>query len=420
MNFDFHNPYPSVRLPVFARNAVSTSHPLAAQAGLRMLWKGGNAVDAAIACAAAMTIVEPVSNGLGSDAFCILWDGKELHGLNSSGPAPASWTLDYFRRKYGADAKTPAQARIRLGHGAGRGRFLGGTERALRQAAVRRPAGAGDRDCRARLPAAGRGAAEVGRRDAGTGQPAGIRRIVPTLGPGAQGRRVVPVQGGGARAAGDRGNQGRRVLWRRDRAGDREVRRGQRRQHHRARLRRFQAGVGQADRQGIPRLHAARDPAQRARDRRVDGAGHPEELRRRRPAGRRRRLPAPADRGDEARVRRRLPLRVGAAHHGGDAAADARRRLPGQPRQADRHEAGAGLRRRQPGQGRHDLPHGGRRERDDGVVHPEQLHGLRLRLRGAEHSASACRTAATASACSRDRTRSRPASGRSTRSSRPS
>lgn len=107
MNFDFQNPYSSVRLPVFARNAVSTSHPLAAQAGLRMLWKGGNAVDAAIACAAAMTIVEPVSNGLGSDAFCILWDGKELHGLNSSGPAPASWTADYFRRKYGADAKTP-------------------------------------------------------------------------------------------------------------------------------------------------------------------------------------------------------------------------------------------------------------------------------------------------------------------------
>jgi gamma-glutamyltranspeptidase / glutathione hydrolase len=107
MNFDFHNPYASVRLPVFARNAVSTSHPLAAQAGLRMLWKGGNAVDAAIAAAAAMTICEPVSNGLGSDAFAILWDGKELHGLNSSGHAPASWTVEHFQRKYGADARTP-------------------------------------------------------------------------------------------------------------------------------------------------------------------------------------------------------------------------------------------------------------------------------------------------------------------------
>ena len=107
MNFNFSNPYTSTRLPLFARNVVSTSHPLGAQAGLRMMLKGGNAVDAAIASAAAMTIVEPVSNGLGSDAFCILWDGKELHGLNASGCAPQSWTPDYFKRKYGADAATP-------------------------------------------------------------------------------------------------------------------------------------------------------------------------------------------------------------------------------------------------------------------------------------------------------------------------
>jgi gamma-glutamyltranspeptidase/glutathione hydrolase len=106
-NFDFHNPYPTTRVPVFARNAVSTSHPLAAQAGLRMLWQGGNAVDAAIAAAAAMTIVEPVSNGLGSDAFAILWDGKQLQGINGSGRAPAGWTPDYFRSKYGAEAKAP-------------------------------------------------------------------------------------------------------------------------------------------------------------------------------------------------------------------------------------------------------------------------------------------------------------------------
>ncbi len=107
MNFNYTNPYTSTRIPVFARNVVSTSHPLAAQAGLRMLWKGGNAVDAAVAAAAAMTIVEPVSNGLGSDAFCILWDGKALHGLNASGRAPQSWTPEYFKRKYGAEAATP-------------------------------------------------------------------------------------------------------------------------------------------------------------------------------------------------------------------------------------------------------------------------------------------------------------------------
>ena len=107
MKFNFETPYSSVRLPVFARNAVSTSHPLAAQAGLRILQQGGNAVDAAIATAAVMTIVEPVSNGLGSDAFCIVWDGQQLLGLNASGHAPAAWTPEYFARKYGTAAKTP-------------------------------------------------------------------------------------------------------------------------------------------------------------------------------------------------------------------------------------------------------------------------------------------------------------------------
>jgi gamma-glutamyltranspeptidase / glutathione hydrolase len=104
MSFKWQNPYPTVRMPVMARNVVSTSQPLAAQAGLRMLAKGGNAVDAAIAAAATLVIVEPVSNGLGSDAFAIVWDGEELIGLNSSGVAPAAWNPDYFRRKYGEDA----------------------------------------------------------------------------------------------------------------------------------------------------------------------------------------------------------------------------------------------------------------------------------------------------------------------------
>ncbi len=107
MNFNYDNPYSSTRLPLFARNVVSTSHPLGAQAGLRMLLKGGNAVDAAIAAAAAMTIVEPVSNGLGSDAFGLIWDGKALHGLNASGRAPQSWTPEYFKKKYGAGDTAP-------------------------------------------------------------------------------------------------------------------------------------------------------------------------------------------------------------------------------------------------------------------------------------------------------------------------
>ncbi len=105
--FDWSTGYPSQRLPIFGRNVVATSHPQAAQAGLAMLQNGGNAVDAAIATAAAMTILEPVSNGLGSDAFALIWDGQKLHGLNASGCAPQAWTPEYFQRRHGDAALTP-------------------------------------------------------------------------------------------------------------------------------------------------------------------------------------------------------------------------------------------------------------------------------------------------------------------------
>jgi gamma-glutamyltranspeptidase/glutathione hydrolase len=99
--FDWTNPYPTLRTPVFARNVVATSQPLAAQAGLRMLAIGGNAIDAVIAAASVITLTEPVSNGLGSDAFAIVWDGTRLHGLNASGWSPAAWDLAYFERRHG-------------------------------------------------------------------------------------------------------------------------------------------------------------------------------------------------------------------------------------------------------------------------------------------------------------------------------
>ncbi|WP_051356376.1 gamma-glutamyltransferase family protein [Azorhizobium doebereinerae] len=86
-----------VRQPVLGRNVVSTSQPLAAQAGLAMLARGGNAVDAAIATAMTLVVVEPSGNGLGSDAFAILWDGETLHGLNASGRSPAAWTPERFK-----------------------------------------------------------------------------------------------------------------------------------------------------------------------------------------------------------------------------------------------------------------------------------------------------------------------------------
>lgn len=93
-------PYASRRMPVLAaQGVVATSQPLAAQAGLEMLQRGGTAADAAIATAIALTVVEPTSNGIGADAFALVWDGQRLHGLNGSGRAPAAHTLDLFRRQ---------------------------------------------------------------------------------------------------------------------------------------------------------------------------------------------------------------------------------------------------------------------------------------------------------------------------------
>ena len=94
-NWDF--PYPSQRMPVLAKNVVATSQPLAAQAGLQMLAKGGSAIDAALAAAITLTVVEPTGNGIGSDVFAIIWDGKSLVGLNASGRSPAGWTPERYR-----------------------------------------------------------------------------------------------------------------------------------------------------------------------------------------------------------------------------------------------------------------------------------------------------------------------------------
>ncbi len=78
------------RMPAIAAEAmVATSHPLATRAGLRALERGGNAVDAALAAAAVLTVAEPTDNGPGGDAFALLWWDGELHGLNGSGRSPA-------------------------------------------------------------------------------------------------------------------------------------------------------------------------------------------------------------------------------------------------------------------------------------------------------------------------------------------
>ncbi|TDB49945.1 gamma-glutamyltransferase family protein [Bacillus sp. CBEL-1] len=98
--FFLTHPYASQRMCTFGKNGmVATSQPLAAQAGLDMLKKGGNAVDAAIATAACLTVVEPTSNGIGGDAFALVWVNDELHGLNASGHAPQSLSMEALKER---------------------------------------------------------------------------------------------------------------------------------------------------------------------------------------------------------------------------------------------------------------------------------------------------------------------------------
>jgi len=93
---DHSLPYGSQRPLLCADNVVATSQPLAAQAGLKMLYDGGNAVDAALAAGIATTVVEPTGSGVGGDAFAIVWEGTQLHGLNASGHSPAAWNPGVF------------------------------------------------------------------------------------------------------------------------------------------------------------------------------------------------------------------------------------------------------------------------------------------------------------------------------------
>lgn len=92
--------YPSRRTVVYGKSGmVATGQPLAAQAGLEILKKGGNAIDAAVATAACLTVVEPTSNGIGGDAFALIWAGDKLYGLNASGFSPKAANLAALQAK---------------------------------------------------------------------------------------------------------------------------------------------------------------------------------------------------------------------------------------------------------------------------------------------------------------------------------
>lgn len=101
MNNNFlHHPHPAKRVTTFAKKGmVATSQPLAAEAGRDILKQGGNAIDAAIATAAALTVLEPTSNGIGSDAFALVWIKDELYGLNASGRSPESLSIEAVKQQ---------------------------------------------------------------------------------------------------------------------------------------------------------------------------------------------------------------------------------------------------------------------------------------------------------------------------------
>ncbi len=93
-------PYPSRRQPVLGDDVIATSQPLATQAGMAVFEAGGNAVDAALAAAITLTVVEPTSNGIGGDAFAIVREGGgAVHGLNASGRAPAGLDGERLRAR---------------------------------------------------------------------------------------------------------------------------------------------------------------------------------------------------------------------------------------------------------------------------------------------------------------------------------
>ncbi len=101
---------PVSRQPLYApRGVVSTSQPLAAGAGVAVLRRGGNAVDAAVATAVTLTVVQPGANDIGGDLFAIVWDGATLHGLNASGRSPAALTLGAARAAASGAGTMPAR-----------------------------------------------------------------------------------------------------------------------------------------------------------------------------------------------------------------------------------------------------------------------------------------------------------------------
>ena len=334
-------PFPARASAVAARGMVATSQPLATQAGLRALERGGNAIDAALAAAAVLCVVEPMSTGVGGDCFSLVWREGELSGLNASGRAPAAADPDAM------GTSVPLRGPLSV-----------------------------------TAPGAVAGWAALVERHGRLGLD---RALADAIDVAERGFAVTPVIAGywaaaaGTRSTGLRARASRAVPARPPRRPDRLRRRSSRRRCAGSPSRRpaglYQRPIGEAicdvswlepdDLAGAarrtgssrcgpaPAARGARAAAERPGRRRAAGARRlAEPFERRRP--RRRRPRAPAGRGDEARVRRRRRYRRTTAR----SRRLSRRRLPRRAARPDR------LRRR-------------------------RLAGLRARCRAAARSTSA-------------------------------
>ena len=244
------------RSTVYAPNGViATSQPLATSAGLAVLQRGGNAIDAAVVAAAVLTVVEPNMTGVGGDLFAMVWSARDrtLHGLNASGRSGSLMTRETLA----------ARGRTRVGQGIEAVTIPGslsgmvGAAREVRHADARRSPGAGDRDRRNGISGhADHRIAVGGRRRTVAPRRRRPRSPAHRRAARAEGRGVGSDAGPRTHIPGDRGTGARAPLRRRAGPPGGGLRSGEGRLPHSRRLRRACRRLGAADQRALRRLPA--------------------------------------------------------------------------------------------------------------------------------------------------------------------